>query len=116
MIGTDKFADRQQFALPHLALLDLKMPRVNGFELLTRIRREPTLRRLPVVVLSSSNHAIDVKQAYDSGANSYLVKPIDFKALVELVRYIHEYWIRLNHFPDFFQERATHHLSAVPIV
>jgi CheY-like chemotaxis protein len=97
--GCDRFSDRERFPLPNLALLDLKMPRVNGFELLTWIRREPVVRRLPVVVLSSSNHAMDVRQAYDTGANSYLVKPIDFTALVGLARSIKQYWLELNHPP-----------------
>jgi CheY-like chemotaxis protein len=100
LTGSDKFSDREQFPLPTLALLDLKMPRVNGFELLTWIRRDAKSRRLPVVVLSSSNHALDVKRAYDTGANSYLVKPTDFTALVELVRSIKEYWLELNHPPE----------------
>src|ERR1051326_3386602 len=97
--GADKFANRDRFPLPDLALIDLKMPRVNGFELLAWIRADPGLRWLPIVVLSSSNHLVDVKRAYESGANSYLVKPIDFTALVELVRSVQQYWLRLNHPP-----------------
>jgi CheY-like chemotaxis protein len=101
--GKDKFSDRRRFPLPDLALLDLKMPRLNGFDLLTWIRRDPTLRRLPVVVLSSSNHLADVTRAYDIGANSYLVKPIDFAALVELARSVLQYWLGLNHSPAYIR-------------
>lgn len=84
--GQDQFADRERHPLPHLVLLDLKMPRVNGFEVLAWLRRHERLHRLPVVVLTSSNHEADVKHAYDLGANSYLVKPVGFEALVELVK------------------------------
>jgi CheY-like chemotaxis protein len=101
LTGNDKFSDRRRFPLPDLALLDLKMPRLNGFELLARIRQDPALRRLPVIVLSSSNHLADVTRAYDTGANSYLVKPIDFAALVDLARVVLQYWLRLNHAPAY---------------
>ncbi len=99
--GNGKFSDRARFPLPELVLLDLKMPRLNGFELLAWIRGEPTFRRLPVIILSSSNHTLDISRAYDAGANSYLVKPIDFTALVELARSVCQYWLTLNHAPDF---------------
>ena len=97
--GTDGFADRQQHPLPRLVLLDLKMPRVNGFEVLAWIRKEKSFRSLPVVVLSSSNHAVDVQRAYDVGANSYLVKPVDFNSLVALAGNVHQYWLTLNEWP-----------------
>ena len=99
--GNGKFANRQLFPLPELALIDLKMPRLNGFELLAWIRRQPTFRRLPVIILSSSNHLADITRAYDTGANSYLVKPIDFSALIELARSLQQYWLKLNHAPSF---------------
>jgi CheY-like chemotaxis protein len=107
LVGSDKFRDRKRFPLPDLALLDLKMPRLNGFELLSFIRKHQTLRRLPVIVLSSSNHLLDVIRAYDTGANSYLVKPIDFAALVELARSVHQYWLKLNHAPAPYGMPAT---------
>jgi len=94
--GTGKYGNREQYPLPHLLLLDLKMPRVNGFEVLSWLRKNPKLCCLPVVVLSSSNHEADVRQAYQTGANSFLVKPVDFNALVELVRTVHYYWLTLN--------------------
>lgn len=98
--GGDRFVNREQYPLPHLILLDLKMPRVNGFEVMSWLRREEKFRRLPVVVLSSSNHEADVKRAYDAGANSYLVKPVDFNALVALVKMVHQYWLTLNQWPE----------------
>jgi CheY-like chemotaxis protein len=94
--GTDRFGDRQQHPLPELVLLDLKLPRVNGFEVLDWMRKGDTFRRLPVVVFSSSNHEADVNRAYDAGANSFLLKPVDFNALVDLAKTVHHYWLCLN--------------------
>src|SRR5215471_2423014 len=81
--GSEKFSDRMSHPLPQLMLLDLKMPRVNGFDVLTWLRNDEHFKRLPVIVLTSSNHENDIKRAYDMGANSYLVKPVGFDALVE---------------------------------
>ena len=87
--GINDFSDRAKYPLPHLILLDLKMPRVSGFDVLTWLR-ENALNGVPVVVLTSSNHDADVKRAYDLGAKSYLVKPVGFEALVELVKTLPE--------------------------
>jgi CheY-like chemotaxis protein len=84
--GLNDFSDRGKHPLPDLILLDLKMPRVSGFDVLNWLQSETSLRGVPVVVLTSSNHDADVKRAYDLGAKSYLVKPVGFEALVELVR------------------------------
>ena len=94
--GSEKFSDRQQYPLPDLVLLDLKLPRINGFEFLAWLRKDPRFHRLPVVVLTSSNQDTDVRRAYDIGANSYLVKPVGFDALVELAKSFHQYWLMLN--------------------
>ena len=94
--GKDGFADREQHPLPHLVLLDLKMPRLSGFEVLEWLRKQEHLRWLPVVILSSSNHYVDVKKAYELGANSYLLKPVAFDALVEIMKSVERYWIDLN--------------------
>jgi CheY-like chemotaxis protein len=98
--GEDPFSNRERHPLPQLVLLDLKMPRVNGFEVLQWIRQQEQFRRTPVIVLSSSNHATDVKRAYDMGANSYLVKPIHFEGLVEVLGSTCHYWLTLNHFAE----------------
>jgi CheY-like chemotaxis protein len=84
--GTSDFSDRKKHPMPQLILLDLKMPRVSGFDVLAWLKTEDALRQLPVVVLTSSNHDADIKRAYDLGARSYLVKPVGFEALVELVK------------------------------
>lgn len=94
--GSAKFKNRQEHPLPRLVLLDLKMPRISGFEVLLWMRKDEKFRGLPVVVLTSSNHAADVERAYQVGANSYLVKPVDFNGLVEMAKSIHQYWLTLN--------------------
>ena len=94
--GEGKFADRHKYPLPNLLLLDLNMPLRNGFEVLEWLRLQPGLRRLAVVVFSSSVLLDDVNRAFDVGASSYLVKPTDFAELVETVRCLEAYWLRLN--------------------
>ena len=91
---------KERFYLPRLVLLDLKMPRVSGLEVLEWIRNQPSIRRLPVVVFTSSCETMDVAKAYELGANSYLVKPVSFDQLQEIVVAIHHYWIGLNEPPD----------------
>src|SRR5438477_2531535 len=98
--GADKFANREQYPLPNLVLLDLKMPRLSGFDVLEWLRQDAKCRSLPVVVLSSSNQDADVQRAYALGANSYLVKPVDFETLVEIVRAVHHYWMNFNIQPE----------------
>jgi len=91
--GQGLYADRARYQLPALILLDLKMPRTSGFEVLKWIRRQPALGELPVVVLSGSELPDDIQQAYAVGANSYLIKPFGFEALVSLVRNISSVWL-----------------------
>lgn len=91
--GKGVYADRCLYNLPALVLLDLKMPRATGFEVLKWIRQHPSLGQVPVVVLSGSELQDDIQQAYDVGANSYMVKPLGFDALVQLVKNINAAWI-----------------------
>ena len=98
--GEGKFANREEFPLPWLVLLDLKMPRVNGFEVLRWIRFQPSLSRLIVLVLTSSEYIKDVDEAYKLGANSFLVKPVDFENAVQMGDLIRRYWIGFNRFPE----------------
>jgi CheY-like chemotaxis protein len=92
--------DPSAYWLPRLMLLDLKLPRKSGMEVLTWLRQQPELRRLPVVVLTSSRETSDINQAYDLGANSYLVKPVDFEALLDMVNTLNCYWMNLNEMPE----------------
>jgi two-component system response regulator len=81
---------------PRLILLDLKMPRVDGIEVLRAIKSDESTRRIPVVVMTSSQEESDVVKSYDLGANSYLVKPIAFDALIEVARQAGLYWLGMN--------------------
>jgi CheY-like chemotaxis protein len=102
--GHARYADREEFPLPNLLLLDLKMPRKSGFEVLEWIKGQPTLRRLPVIVLTSSNQRADIDRAYDTGANSYLVKTANPEAMQDLTRLIDLYWNRMNERPQLKAE------------
>ena len=86
------YADHKTYHLPGLVLLDLKMPRVTGFEVLKWIRQHPEFSHIPVIVLSGSELQDDIHQAYAVGANAYLVKPLGFEALVHMVKDIHAAW------------------------
>lgn len=94
--GAGAFADRKKYPLPDLILLDLKMPIVDGHEVLRRIKQQAPLRRIPVVVLSSSKEEGDLAMTYDNGANSFLVKPVSFEGFLDVVKRIDEYWLTLN--------------------
>lgn len=86
--GKGKYADRSQYQMPELVLLDMKMPRATGLDILKWIRRESPVRHLPVIVLSGSELTDDMQRAFADGANSYLVKPPNFDSLVKLVQHI----------------------------
>lgn len=91
--------DTPPLPLPAIVLLDLKLPRVDGFEVLRRIREHPSTRLLPVIVLTSSGQERDLVQTYASGANSYIVKPVDFEQFLESALQIGMYWLMLNRNP-----------------
>jgi CheY-like chemotaxis protein len=97
--GEGRYSNRDEYPLPDLLLLDLKMPRIDGFEVLEWIREQPSLRRLRVVVLTSSEQIRDVNRAYELGANSFLVKPVDFKNFLDLGRFITQYWLKIDKAP-----------------
>ncbi len=92
--------DQQQHPTPDLVLLDLKMPRMDGFEVLQWVRAQPRLRRLPVTVLTSSDARVDINRAYDLGANSYLVKPLSNDQLLKMVEALQRYWFSVNLAPE----------------
>src|SRR5688572_1526406 len=91
--GDGKYADRKEFPLPALLLLDLKMPNKDGFEVLEWIRDQPTLRNLRVVVLTTSDRIFDVKRAYELGASSFLTKPLDLRDFIQLGPAIKGFWV-----------------------
>ena len=110
LLGQGVFADRERYPLPALILLDLKMPGIDGFDVLRRIKNAPLLRRIPVVILTSSREEGDLAMSYDIGANSYLVKPVNFTSFVEAVKQIGGYWLTLNVAPPLppMDESGTH--------
>ena len=98
--GEGKYSNREEYPLPELLLLDLKMPRMDSFDVLAWIRSQPQLGTLRVVVLTSSDENRDINLAYELGANSFLVKPQDFKDFVKLSSFINVYWLRLDKAPE----------------
>jgi len=109
--GEGKYANREEYPLPDLFLLDLKMPRVNGFEVLKWVRSQPGLAPLRVLVLTSSDEIRDVNEAYKLGANSFLVKPLDFQDFAQLSRLIQEFWLKASKTPETFRAPKS---SGVP--
>jgi CheY-like chemotaxis protein len=93
--------------LPSVVILDLKLPRASGFQVLAWLRAQPRLNGMPVVVLTSSALAADVAEAYRLGASSYLVKPVDSGGLVRLVSALGEYWLTLNRTPSYAHAGAV---------
>lgn len=84
------------FPLPDVVLLDLKLPKLHGFEVLRLLRADERTKLLPVVILTSSDEASDIARGYNEGANSYLCKPVDFNDFVDMIRYVGTYWLSLN--------------------
>ncbi|MEG4517692.1 MULTISPECIES: response regulator [unclassified Microcoleus] len=98
--GDGEYSDRERYPLPAIILLDLKLPRRSGHEVLVWLRQQPELKRLPVVMLTSSRQTPDVKRAYDLGVNSYLVKPVGFASLLEMMQSFREYWLNYTELPE----------------
>ena len=90
--GEGKYADRDAYPLPRLIVMDIKMPRRSGFEVLECVKGDGPLRRIPIVIVSSSDNPADINRAYEMGANAYMVKPMDFKAVEHLFSSITHYW------------------------
>ena len=93
-------ASRRTDILPGLLLLDLNMPRMDGREVLEQIKREPEFRRIPVVILTTSNSRDEISKAYDLGASSFIIKPLTFDRLVEAMRSLSEYWLGTVALPE----------------
>jgi two-component system response regulator len=97
LFGAEQNTDQKIPDKPKLILLDLKLPRLNGHEVLKRIKNDPRTSGIPVVVLTSSSEERDVMRTYEVGANSYIIKPVDFEQFTESVRDIGKYWLVINH-------------------
>lgn len=96
LFGEGGYADRKQYPLPDIVLLDLKMPGIDGHQVLKKVKNVEKLKRLPVIILTSSRDEGDRALSYDNGANSYLVKPVSFADFLHVVKKVLEYWLTLN--------------------
>ena len=96
MFREGKYKDRDKTLQPDIILLDLKLPGIDGHEVLQRIKQTERLKRIPVIILTSSKEEGDLALSYDIGANSYLVKPISFEGFINVARNIGDYWLSLN--------------------
>lgn len=96
LFGTGAYAGRDLSLMPQVVLLDLKLPKVDGLEVLQRVRANERTRLLPMVILTSSNEEVDRIKGYGLGANSYVRKPVDFNQFMEAVRQLGLYWLVLN--------------------
>jgi len=105
--GRGRYFNREEFPLPELVLLDLKMPKVDGFEVLRWIRQQPGFSSMRVVVLTSSESIRDVNVAYRLGANSFMVKPMDFENAVELSKVLQDYWLQRSKTPESSREQKS---------
>jgi CheY-like chemotaxis protein len=100
LAGAEPYADREKHPFPKLLLLDLKMPRLDGFQVLSAVRQRLGLTQLPVVVLTNSDNPADVRRAYELGATSFFRKPDSLEGLDEMIHVLHAYWLKFNHFPE----------------
>jgi two-component system, response regulator len=99
LYGEGKFSGRETFSLPKIVLLDLNMPKVGGIEVLQRIKSDERTKKIPVVILTSSKQDPDIEKCYSLGANSYIVKPVEFGGFAKAVEDIGLYWLVLNEPP-----------------
>jgi two-component system response regulator len=99
LLSAGPYGPGEQKPMPKVVLLDLKLPKVDGLDVLRRLRADPRTRRLPVVVLTSSNEEADIVRSYDLGANSFVRKPVDFSAFLDAARQLGLYWLVLNEPP-----------------
>lgn len=101
LYGTGRYASRKEnLMMPKMVLLDLQMPKLNGLDVLKEIKGHPHTRNIPVIILTSSKENPDVQKCYDLGANSYIVKPVNFEGFAEAIRNLGFYWLLLNQSPN----------------
>ncbi len=105
LFGTGRHTARPAERIPSLIILDLDLPRVNGFEVLRQLRQAPQYRYTPVVILTTSDEQSDILQGYQLGVNSYLCKPVDFESFADLLQQVSEYWLCTNNHPGQSRKR-----------
>lgn len=99
IFGTGNYEGRSIDQVPKLVLLDIQMPKINGLEVLQKIKSNPVTKKMPVVILTSSKEDPDIQKCYDLGANSYIVKPVNFEGFAEAIKNLGFYWLLLNQSP-----------------
>lgn len=104
LFGTGKYSGRDTAVVPEVVLLDLKLPKLDGHQVLERIREDPRTRLLPVVILTSSDTESDIVRGFEGGANSYVRKPVDFQEFAEAIKRVGLYWILTNASPPTMGE------------
>lgn len=112
--GEGKFSNRDEYPLPDLLLLDLKMPIMDGFQVLRWVRQQPNLVALRILVLTSSDSLRDVNLAYKLGANSFLVKPLEFENYAQLGKLIQDYWLERDKQAEVFRPEPAEQLRRAP--
>ena len=110
--GDGKYGNRAEFPFPDLLLLDINMPKVDGFGVLQWVRSNPDLQNLRVVMLTTSDEMTDIDKAYQMGVNSYLVKPVRFKSFVELVGFLLRFWFENSRAPSVASKDISRQLTA----
>lgn len=95
-----EYSTRDIGNLPKIILLDLKIPKIDGISVLQKIKRDTRTKNIPVIALTTSHEMTDVNTAYESGVNSYVLKPVDFNEFADALRLISDYWLRLNYMPS----------------
>src|SRR5882672_9445754 len=105
--GFGKYRNRDEFPMPDIMLLDLKMPRMDGYEVLRQVRAKPEFKSLRIIVLTSSEDLNDVNKAYELGANSFLVKPLEFENYAAMMRTLTSFWLHYSRSPTIERPSAT---------
>jgi two-component system response regulator len=107
LFSTGRYAERSLCSNTRLILLDLKLPKVDGIEVLQRCKSDPRTKNIPVVVLTSSREERDLIDSYNLGVNSYVVKPVDFRQFTEAIRQLGLYWMLMNQLPSEMSGKGT---------
>jgi len=97
--GNNNYSERDISVVPRFILLDLKMPKIGGIEVLKLLKNDAFTRKIPVIILTSSKEIADLKECYEAGANSYVVKPVSYNELCELLTTLKQYWLNFNQQP-----------------
>ena len=98
-----EYSDKTKSPRPGLILLDVKMPKVDGFEVLRKIKSDPDLKLIPVIMLTTSSREEEIVKGYENGANSYVTKPVDFREFVDRIKNIRLYWVLVNSLPKLIE-------------